>query len=285
MDWKLGARLAVAVAITAFAACKEDGHGDVSVEDAPDEAADVLCSAKEACDCDPTMTGDACRTAAATMVQAVIDEGQQQGLTYDGSCVGQILDYYDELGCATDFAGDGGDCSVCKLFYGDVGEGEACSAPGTGGLVGDECAQGLVCSGTNCVDPCVRAGEGEDCSNASCDEGLVCVFNTNDMGELVGTCQKQLGEGDDCTQGLCGEGLTCDVMTMTCATAPGLGETCSGTCSGDAYCDTTDTDPTNWTCTATKGDGEACDGSLQCRSGDCSMGMCQAEQPVVCSAG
>lgn len=291
-----GVRLGVVLGVAGFFACADEGFGNVSADEAPATYADVFCGQADACGCFDGVAGaeDACKAQLEPQMQQLIDMGKAAGLTYDGNCVGTWLDLLSSLGCRTewgeaDLGGFADDCvGLCKVFHGDRGVGEPCGDAATVGW-GDECAQGLMCVGERCADPCARVGEGGDCTATNCEIGLYCEYEWDvETEEMSGTCVRAAQQGEDCTEKRCGDDLECDFETMTCAPAPPLpavGEACMGSCQETAYCDTTDIDPANWVCVAKKGDGEACENDQECVSWSCEDGTCMAEGPLVCSFG
>jgi hypothetical protein len=290
-----GSRLGVMLAVVAFVSCKEDGFGDVPADEAPSTYADVLCGQADSCGCFDALptTGEACKSQLELQLQHLLDMGEAAGLTYDGKCIGESLDLVSALGCRTSWDEVGADldireCSYCKIFHGGARVDEPCTTSQGYGL-GDECAQGLICANERCVDPCARVGEGGDCTNTSCDEGLYCAWDWDpETEDMSATCVRAAGQGEDCSEARCDDELECDFETTTCVPRPpppGPGEPCTGVCAETAYCDTTDLEPGNWVCVAKKGDGEACESDQECSSWTCEEGTCLAEGPLVCMFG
>lgn len=283
-------RLGAVLLAVGFAACADKGFGNVSVEDAPGTISDTVCEQAEGCGCfeGVQITVDSCKMQYSAEWESIIAQGEAAGLTYDGACVGRMLDAFADVGCATsvddeDLGGIGG-CAPCKFFHGEKGVGDPCQEAVTG--YGDDCAQGLSCDVEQCVDPCATVGEGEDCSTTACEDGLYCNVSFDPMTEeQTMTCVRPAGEGEDCMETPCGEGLLCDVETFTCQPTPpppGEGEPCMGVCAEGNYCDTSEPDPTAWVCRAQKGDDEPCESDEECLSWQCEEGACVPESPIVC---
>ncbi len=267
-------RLAVVLGLVAFGACNGKGFGNVSKEDAPKTVSDEICDQADACDCfeGTVLDVDLCKMQYQSQWQMMIEAADAAGLTYDGNCVGWMLDAYTDLGCRTsidpeEFGLD--ECSQCKFFHGDKQAGQPCTPPDNPLLaLADECAQGLYCNGEVCVDPCSKAGEGQSCEYSGCQDGLVCVFEYDpETGESSAICVRPAGEGEDCLDTACAEGLWCQsgydpetqAETATCIKPAQQGEDCSEKpCGEDLQCDYE-----SYTCVpapADPGPGEPCMG-------------------------
>jgi hypothetical protein len=168
-------RLATSIGAVAFVACGDKGPPNIPQEEASETVADTVCEQADSCGCfsGGEDTLDSCTSQYESEVQQMIDAGEAAGLNYDGKCVGELLQAQQDLGCATEYEEDDFDCQPCKFFYGPKQLGEPCDEPGDD-VFGDECAQGLYCSDTGCVDPCVLGDEGDDCSAGGCKDGLEC---------------------------------------------------------------------------------------------------------------
>ena len=131
---------ALALAALALLSC-EDDDSTVAMGAAPQSVSGQSCGAYYSCGCDtrPTNTftsADNCELTIANIVQVDLDAGEEAGLSYDGTCVAQLLDALEVIGCdsltslATDFdkaaalerAGD------CKVFYGAQKAGQTCES-------------------------------------------------------------------------------------------------------------------------------------------------------------
>ena len=288
-DFGRAIRWAFVCAVAAFGACKDDGFGDVPASEAPETVTDTICGQADDCGCFEGMPGerDLCQSEGTAEWQAFIAAGEAEGLTYDGRCIGELLDIYASFGCRTELdEADFDECRPCKFFHGSQGAGQPCAFPESEdlGFSADDCAQGLVCNGDVCVDPCETAGEGEVCLSVSCDEGLTCLY-TFENDEESATCVRPAGEGEDCSQAPCADDLDCDPLEATCVPrppAPSEGEPCNGFCDDDSFCDTSSTDPAQWICVARRGEGEPCSDSGECRNFQCEEGVCAPERPIAC---
>ncbi len=244
--------------------------------DALDEA---YCQRLVECDCDAEYlpTQAECRAQIDGMIEQWRDEGEANGLVYDGACLGATVDALDELGC--DPIDDSNDdeapeCTPeCKPYHGTKGVGDPC----TRWNAFDDCAQGLDCQIEDCIDectgfcrnPCTRADVGESCDDIGCVEGADCDYETQ-------TCRSHGSEGDSCSNVRCRDGLVCDFENDRCIELPEAGDPCfQGSCAEDAFCVVDPVDPTIQTCTA-PGDLDApCMGHRQCTSGYCPAGFCK----------
>lgn len=283
--------MSVVIAATAFGACADDGYGTVAESEASATIADALCGMAQDCRCFTDNRGSAeeCRAEFREEWQSIFDAGKAAGLTYDGACVGRILDAYTASGCEVEVAEEDlfTDCAPCKFFHGTKIEGEPCEQ-GDGLAGDDECAQGLGCNGAVCVDPCKTAGEGEPCVGRHCDEGLVCLLATDaENGANASTCHRTAGVGEDCSASFCADGLSCDPTTVTCQDPPRAaeGEPCAmSECDADLYCDRGDgmLEPTGWVCAPLQGPNDPCTDDEACRSGTCRDGTCLEEQAFAC---
>lgn len=185
--------------------------------------------------------------------------------------------------------------AVCEIDYEDpelneelgTRDGE-CVGPGG---VGDDCSErtcqdALVCvydTETNAYTCQELPGLGEPCPAFQCEEGLGCGYDT---ATSENRCMEPAGLGESCaTGGVCAEGLVCtyDPVTyeQTCENAPGIGEPCpSYACVEGAFCN--DAASTPGTCEAQVAPGGECDPNVfdQC-AGESSW--CDDEQsPAVC---
>lgn len=159
-------------------------------------------------------------------------------------------------------------CSEALLCEELKGEDEACS--GT-----EQCRLGLWCSNGTCV-PTTAVGSPCPCSSRwqRCDQ------QTN-------RCVTFGEAGDGCATSECREYVQCAADTLSCTEPPGVGSACLLTkagelvCSGDAYCDEGDTQPT---CAARLPIGRPCDDDGQCVTGHCDWYSCSCQDIASCFA-
>ncbi len=149
------------------------------------------------------------------------------------------------------------------------------------------CADGLSCmptagdpqQGTCSARPIV--GVGESCTDARCQDGLICAVGTNAVCRAPrtdGTCQLTFtGPGD------CRVTQTCNATfgpDGTCVAIPAVGEACSGVCQAPARCG--DDGTGNNVCLVPHANGESCTAPGECWSSRCTSGQCVARP--LCSA-
>jgi hypothetical protein len=207
------------------------------------------------------------------------------------------------------------DCKdICFLYHGDMTAGQACSYYAGGGFYSN-CAQGLICNGTKCVNPCKvddpfdqnpeeTLGNGETCRGSDglilgeCAEGLYCDSGYTD------TCRPLPLEGQECLLGYCAEGLWCEnagtgptcvpqlglgrecyndqtcrsgyCQNGLCTAVPGVGQPCTDRCKEDLICMDT------LVCSEGPGLGEQCY-NYQCAPGlVCENNFCRKAPPAIC---
>lgn len=284
----------------ALAGCKSEkddkAYGDVPQEEGPAAYANLYCDLLAACDCNFPVSGDQCVSAATSQFQAGFDEATAAGLTYHGECLGNYLEYIDELGCATiseladdpDFA----QLSIydCKVFSGTAAEGEPCTSYYE--VFGDSCQQGLACFGDTCSaisttpPPVKQVGETCDPQSEVCEEGSLCTT----VDGTTYTCAALPVEGESCMQtGLCAEPAWCDYTDYLCKAPVGEGEVCDlggASCQTNLFCN----DET-MVCEPLKAEGASCSSDDECVEGlvcaeppddDGTGDVCQPEGPLVC---
>ena len=142
--------------------------------------------------------------------------------------------------------------------------------------------------GTSAVGECCASSS--ECSVGTCQK--------TSFSDPFGSCQPPAGLGEACAMRGCQNGLSCvnDGSGLFCATPPGVGEPCTGSCADGAYCieDTCTAasqegqscqtvpcaipdlycETTSTTCVARKADGENCSEANACRSFYCEDGIC-----------
>lgn len=268
--------------VLAVVACGDGkSHDPVAEDDLVPEIADVVCDLQVQCECEPMRTAEACHSALAQLLMMYVVPAMEAGLSYDASCGGESVGIYRDVGCgAIEDVFDEDQCRPCKLYYGTKGVGQACSQ--LDDQIYDDCAQGLLCDGEICADPCDRKGEGEPCIGHACEAGLTCVITENGAGQ-TSACTRPAKLGQSCVDVWCEDDLVCDEMGK-CAVAPKIGEPCTSVCADGAWCDYADLEAP--VCRAAKGEGEPCTVSEECRSGLCNpAAMTCFSESFVCTVG
>jgi hypothetical protein len=244
----------VACLVGALAAISCDGEDSPTVlpiDDAPDAFVEAWCDRLESCNCDSDSvpSQEECRADVELQIARIRDDGEDNSLIYDGTCLGAQIDRLDDRGCDPYRPEADDECEPpCWPYHGTRVIGEGCKELG----YFTNCAQGLVCeietcdSGTctgTCQTPCRRAGVGDSCDDVQCVDTALCIYE-----ETGPVCRRIPDVGDPCLQGECAEGSFCVVDPV---------------------------DPTIQTCTAAAPLGEACMGHPQCESGYCPAGFCE----------
>lgn len=270
--------------ILLLAACGDGGdHPPVAEDDLAEAFADVICDLQAQCDCESMIPAEECRTTNAQVFEMYLGPAKEAGLSYDAQCGGVGVGLYRDIGCGEiEDAIDENACRPCKLYYGGKALGAACSQVAMLGY--DDCAQGLICDGEVCVDPCDRAGEGEACLGRSCANGLTCVVMDDGTGQ-TSACVRPAKLGESCADVFCDDELICDGATVKCVAPPKVGEECNGSCAEGAWCDVGDTTP--WLCKAAKPEGQPCVNGEECVSGSCDFETmtCDPDEAFVCQLG
>ncbi|HWB77456.1 MAG TPA: hypothetical protein VG755_20960 [Nannocystaceae bacterium] len=267
--------------ILLLAACGDGSdHPPVAEDDLPEAIADVICDLQQQCGCESMIPAEECRPTAAQLFEMFFAPAMEAGLTYDADCGGDGVGLYRDIGCGEiEDAVDENACRPCKLYFGGKAVGAACMQVAMVGY--DDCAQGLLCDGEVCVDPCDRAAEGEACLGRSCANDLTCVV-MNDGTEQTSACVRPAKLGESCMEVFCADDLICDGATVKCVAPPKVGEACNGTCAEGAWCDVGETTP--WLCEAVKAEGQPCVNGEECASGSCAFETmtCEADEAFVC---
>jgi hypothetical protein len=280
----LGAGLALALS------CKDDG--EVSMEEAPRAFADKACAIYYGCHCedhlpDPFSSEEDCRLEVAERVQAGIDEGEAEGLTYDGECFADYIGFVEDLGCAT-----GVDVLLdldklvafdtvgrCKWYSGTRAAGQSCDDLQDGN--GDDCQPDLRCEQGTCVAPERTTPAGDPCEEQrECVAGTVCIDVEGGDDEL---CETLPTEGETCkgTADLCATDTYCDQGSKTCRALPPVGSECAPapnvvllSCALYGECDDS-------TCVEAPTGGQSC--TALCQPGfACDDGVCVEQTPAAC---
>jgi len=147
---------------------------------------------------------------------------------------------------------------------------------------GEPCAFGVQCAtGLFCKQPenaicgkCEKvAREGDDCREAQCDEGLVCILDKCGPPKSLGTACSSSYE--------CTRPLSCDPTGMVCVAPKKAGEACTGLdCDVGLFCD--------GVCKPRekpKSPGGNCEDALDCIDFNCVAGRCEALLGVGASCG
>lgn len=230
--------------------------------------ATTVCHWWEKCECDEWGSVSDCEASARDDWNRFIERVSEAGLTYDGACMGRLMNAYDRRGCATpDKRRAFEDEPRCPLAYGEVEQGEACddlfSFHGlTANYRVSDCARGLVCAAGACSKP-ARVQDrdlGEACDwRATCREGLAC------RAEL---CVALPGPGEECPDRECDPRSSFCDSTQTCREPGEIGASCAAQeeCVS-AYCP-------NGTCQLPPKKGEPC--TFRCADGlFCDGGTCE----------
>jgi hypothetical protein len=256
----------------------------LAIDQAVEAFEDAFCNRLEDCGCEGEWlpTHEQCVQQIENEILQLREAGQANDLTYDGACLGALLDRLDDRGCGQNPRDDDVEDACerpCYPYHGGRAIGQSCSDFGQF----SDCAQGLRCSiefcesdpctGT-CTDPCRRAAIGETCNDNPCVDDAYCAYDGTQF-----VCREAPGAGDACPEFDCGADLLCDPMTMVCLRLPGVDEPClQGSCKEGLFCVTDPFDPTVQTCKAEGGVGDACMGHVQCESEYCPAGFC-AKKP------
>jgi hypothetical protein len=263
----LGPWLACIVVAVVVFGCEDTPRG-VAESEVVDAFVEDFCGPMFSCNCDDQMrypSREECRR----QVQEGFERVRQDaaGLAYDPLCYGAILDAVDSLGCGPSPGAQEDDCvPACSPYHGDRREGSPCEARISG--ISD-CAQGLMCVGSVCTDPCGRGSRDEPCGARGCHDGLWC-----DFGDSPATCRAAGAEDESCADRPCAEALWCDGESNRCRSLPGPGEPCSPRgCREGTFCDASDpnADPI---CRAPGQRGDPCMGHAQCMTNYCPAGFC-----------
>jgi Dickkopf N-terminal cysteine-rich region len=153
-----------------------------------------------------------------------------------------------------------------------------------------ECVEG-ICRGASCPQQCQSPGVlGDSCaSNADCASGLSC--EKLQPGGTIGQCRPIATVNQDCSRASCAEGLYC--VGGTCLPLPAAGEAClSGQCGAGAFCDTS---MPKATCRPKRLKDDPCSSVFECATPLlCAEGRCEpavrqlgerCPAPLSCAAG
>jgi hypothetical protein len=280
--------------------CAEDEPEDKVVS--PGGLAAQQCAQLVACNCGVGGDAEACTDSLAAQYENDRMQAEAAGLEYDADCASRQVDWIDEVGCAIqadDLIATASCALNCPLWHGYAGPGENCSVVANRATT---CAAGLDCVGGICMDICAnwRLAEGALCYDPVNPPTGVCVSGTHCDINNTNRCIPTPGRGEPCPNNVCMEGDWCDTSVLpeaictavggvgaacddddACETAPypGIGESCSGECAGDLYCQ-------SGTCTVKQALGQSCDFNLPCSEGlVCNGNVCEVGQPLVCFGG
>ena len=265
-------KLTVACVLLAGSGCDKEGPNATRAQ----EHAAAYCDWVFSCNCSVFEYSDRgeCLLVEQGLSEVYFDAGDYAGRTFDADCYAEELEFINDLSCDPQEAyGGTEECSVCKMYFGPVGEGEACDEA----AVWDDCAKGLYCRDGLCVNPCPDLEEGDRCIDEHtvlpCPAGLECSFVTE-------TCEKLAGLGDPCETASCGEGVCDYIDTMTCVEGAGEGEPCVPDCAEGLWCDFTDP-ANNGECKAPLPGGSDCSAGQLCES-FCDGEVCVAQPEASC---
>lgn len=153
----------------------------------------------------------------------------------DVFCDGAAYTSTDQtLGECTSLGTNGSFCSgafaCAEGLYCDMQSGECAPIPGAGEACSRVCEEGYFCDQT-----CLPLGDaGAECFlDEDCKPGLACDYSND-------TCAPLPGEGGDCSDLYCAQGLTCqrDANGSICVGEPGVGASCefSDDCAAGLVC-------------------------------------------------
>jgi hypothetical protein len=238
--------------------------------------AEAYCAAYQACDCSPFATDavhpdpDQCVEQEKARLLAAFEQAEEYDLTFDSSCMDQLLANYELLGCESSSSVNAElghpewDSNFgCALYHGEVSEGICEGVPGTSW---SDCEADSACWDNACA-PVRVAGEQDD----TC--GVTNVEFPFD----------------------CAMGLYCD-QTDGCQPVQGLDEPClragdgSMFCAVDLYCEPIDSDMIEGICRPRLDAGSPCSSGLEPCEGRCEfpenttdgqLGVC-IDDPALC---
>ncbi|MBN1771970.1 MAG: hypothetical protein JXB32_11945 [Deltaproteobacteria bacterium] len=280
----------------AAAGCGDEASAPVTFEQYCARYAELTCEFAERCDCLAGGTVELCRLymdgECADEVEEPVNAGRR---SYDAAAAAGCLAGLQALlgDCALDDVDWPADCD--RMLVGLLAAGASCESdadcvpglechsgactdlPGNGEacLAGAYCADNLYCGNDElCHAP---QGVGGPCpeGNEACGDDLYCDLRTS-------TCASYLAQGESCrhANAVCIDGLYCAVVAGTCEPLPGVGGDCadsSGACAEGLYCD-----GAGHVCRELLADGAACTDDGQCRSDDCTGGVCVADPGGSC---
>jgi hypothetical protein len=276
------------------------------------------CATVISCGCPFGITDvEQCVDGASYSVEQLATMAEAAGLEYDADCAARQVEFFDELGCTLlddtlqqdpELAGEYSCALSCQLYHGYVGPGEECVSLDSRA---SNCAAGLQCNNGICQDTCNnwRLAEGATCYDPVNPVTGICVTGTHCDLDETQRCIPTPQAGELCPDNICREGDFCNAfgaagptcesikevgqpclesnacstgycINSLCAQYPNIGESCSGECRDDLYCN-------GGVCTVKQSFGQSCDGfTLPCASGlYCNGNVCQQGQPLVCGGG
>lgn len=281
----------VALASLACKPTETDDDGEhpatpIEAEDAPTQLAEQICAQLFECSCASGYADEAsCVETQSQLIAARIDTVLDAGGSWDPACAGQLAKTLHEWAClAPTMASQASafDSRSCPLLRGTVAAGMDCSHD----VLGDDCADGLMCIAGVCVTPpTLPVPRGELCNydweTLPCESGSYCGWDDNYEQRI---CRALPKAGDACTEYLCGpqaNDLICEANT--CVPAPGAGEPCFDgyLCGPGTYCD----GGQDFTCQPRREIGDGCGADTVCPvDASCVGNICEADPAAVCSA-
>ena len=237
MKWKaVGAWACVVAIVSGCDPIESEPPTKVALEDAEAVLETSYCERMFACDCETRLfeSVEACMDHVRMQIAALEQPPDIDGVVYDPYCLGEKVEAFDELACASvddeiEPQDEVGCSRPCLVYHGEVGKGQPCRT--TADAVYSSCAKrwrcdvtdctGDECSGV-CVDPCAWAPDDE----APLRElGDSCTGHTQCASGFcpTGTCARPPALGDACAEGgQCGAGAQCDPATSTCEATDAL---------------------------------------------------------------
>jgi hypothetical protein len=223
--------------------CKQE-EPKIAAADYPGEMAGGYCNAVFSCQCEdyPYASPNECFADLLEAYDIVNDEAFLSGLLYDGTCPAAELSEIESLACRGAIPEVPSNICVppCNVWHGNLGAGYPCQVLASSaelGLAWSTCAQGLICQGEVCVNPCMGTGPlpaiGQPCPQGVCAAGAVCDETMTCVAAPV-----LPGAGQPCLDGACATGTVCVAAANTCATLPTTGQPClENQCDINSVCD------------------------------------------------
>lgn len=253
-----------------------------------DRVARALCASYYSCGCEDTYpmheTEAECVELIEEGVFARLEQGIDDGLDYDPTCLDIHAELLETLGCAADEDIPPSSelrwlietTDRCFTYHGSHDIGEDCLALPT--ARGHDCMPGLACAEVAiCIDAAPVA-LGEPCASGMdqpCAAGLTCAYAQGAIGRV---CAPVAELGETCfDSAACSDDTWCDFSVSTCKARAQLGESCAtALCAYTLVC-------TSGTCTEGAGPSEPCPPEgcgfgLTCGDG----GTCEARRAIAC---
>jgi hypothetical protein len=256
--------------------------------DAGQRWAESFCATLFSCTCETYAdytTEAECVTAERAGWDQVFASATAAGLTYDGECVGCLIEFFSEdLVCSADLGVFATGCpkTSCSMFHGSAAEGESCTPFG---VSAGTCASGLwcnpssrVCQAWQCAGQPAETdapGLGESCLEGfgwkSCEPRDEVVCDVAGSGQ----CERIPGRDQPCVAGKCQAGLVCFLEfpgpTDVCTDPVQQGGEChwDAACDDNLYCVLPNGSAQGGTCEPLIANGASCRSHGLCQSGYC----------------